>query len=165
MSQIDEDFHVSGEFHAAIAHKAIRNTSEIFQQRMRTLAQAIALYCAEYDGSYLRELYEVVYVPLAEDGSLAWEERENLFPRPRDCNYTRNGELKVRGTLSDQRNYFTSASKTYLFPLGIPLGSVAPHRKASHDMVLKYKSDLYTAVSAKRVSPKLRHALYQMLSR
>jgi len=161
----DDDYHVSGEYHAAIAAKAIKHTSTIFQERMQTLAMAIALCRSEFDGSMLRELYEQVYVPLANDGTLAWEDRENLFPKPRDCNYTRDGKLKVQGTLSDQRNYFTSASKVYLFPLGIPLGQVVPHRKGTHAMVLSYKSDLYGSATSKRVSPKLRSAIDKMLEK
>jgi hypothetical protein len=160
----DDDYHVSGGFHAEIAAKTVRNTTELFQQRMKTLAQAIALCCKDFDGSYLMLAYETIYVPLAEDGSLAWEDRENLFPRPREVAYRRmSNEINVWLTLSGQRNYFTSASTVYLEPLGATFGKVVPLRKRTHDLVLGFGSTLYTPTSELQVSVRLRRALRVMV--
>lgn len=161
---IDEDYHVSGAFHAAIAAKTVKNTTAIFQQRCKMLAQAIALCCEQFDGSYLMLAYETVYVPLAEDGALDWQAREYLFPQPREVGYRRmSNEINVWLTLSGQRNSFTSASTVYLYPLGEKFGKVVPLRTRTHDLVLGYHSTLYTPTSELQVAPKLRRALRRMV--
>lgn len=140
-----DTYHISGEFHEFISTKAIKNTTQEFQDMMKSYAMAIALYCPVFDGSMLKMLYEKVYAPTIGTKALglSWKDKEALFPNPKKVAYTYSGQVNVPLTLEVQRNYFTSASKAFLYPLGFPKGKAAPLRKKSHDKVMHFDSKIY----------------------
>jgi hypothetical protein len=155
----DAEHRLTGELAARVTRARTASATELFDERISTLATALAFTRREFDDGMLLDLYDHIYMPVARDDKRPDDQRAGVFPRPDKVKRTEDGGVDVDATAQAQTRDFLRAADLHLSMVGAHIGRIEHPRKPGAGWVHSYRSIVWSPTSARRVSPSLSLAI------